>query len=369
MADNKFNLSKGEEKKDRFNIPKEIKLQALKKSILADGVIDAEEVKQLREVLYSDGKIDKKGADFLFELNNAVSSKSNHESWKTLFVEAISTFLLEDEQSPGEIDTDEAKWLLSKIQGDGRLDKTEKALLDNIKNKAKEIPPVLKPLFSETKKSKWWLWLLLVVVAIVVIIICVKNCSSNGTNKIVTEKTEQVNAKVAEITSELQNPNVNFDEAEAKIVAAQEAIDVANANATTEEEKQAVAEAQAKVEAVAQAVEAAKQAAESVPQTPTEPVSPEAEETISQVASEHPATKPAELTKPATSPSQNSQPATVKPVTSASTTSSATLPKGTIEEKAKRVIRGDYGNGAERKQALGSEYREIQSKVNEIINH
>ena len=31
----------------------------LKKSILADGIIDAQEVKQLREILYADGKIDK----------------------------------------------------------------------------------------------------------------------------------------------------------------------------------------------------------------------------------------------------------------------------------------------------------------------
>lgn len=39
---------------------------------------------------------------------------------------------------------------------------------------------------------------------------------------------------------------------------------------------------------------------------------------------------------------------------------------GTLEEKAKRVIRGDFGNGQVRKDRLGDEYAEIQSKVNEM---
>jgi hypothetical protein len=76
-------------------------------------------------------------------LNDAVSGKDNHPSWETLFIEAITSFLLEDEVSPGEIDDEEAKWLLTKIQGDGQLDKTEKALLDNLKAKAKSFPEIL----------------------------------------------------------------------------------------------------------------------------------------------------------------------------------------------------------------------------------
>lgn len=115
-------------------------LNKLKKSILADGIIDEQEVKQLRDVLYADGIIDKEEADFLFELNDAVSGKENHPSWKSLFVEAISSFLLDDETSPGFVDEDEAKWLLNKIQGDGKLDDIEISLLENLKSKAKQIP-------------------------------------------------------------------------------------------------------------------------------------------------------------------------------------------------------------------------------------
>jgi hypothetical protein len=116
------------------------KLNELKKSILADGVIDEQEVKQLREVLYADGIIDKEEAEFLFELNNAVSGKENHASWKTLFIEAITSFLLEDETSPGIVDEDEAKWLIAKIEGDGKLDDNEVSLLNNLKSKAKQLP-------------------------------------------------------------------------------------------------------------------------------------------------------------------------------------------------------------------------------------
>ena len=55
-------------------------LEELKKELLADGIIDVDEVKELEEVLYEDGVIDKDEADFLFELNNAVSGNENARS-------------------------------------------------------------------------------------------------------------------------------------------------------------------------------------------------------------------------------------------------------------------------------------------------
>ena len=39
---------------------------------------------------------------------------------------------------------------------------------------------------------------------------------------------------------------------------------------------------------------------------------------------------------------------------------------GTVEEEAWRTIRGNYGNGRVRREALGSRYDEIQAKVNEF---
>ena len=107
-------------------------LNELKADLLADGIIDADEVAKLKEVLYEDGVIDKEEANFLFEINDAVTGKDNDPAWETFFIQAIADFLLKDEVSPGEIDADEAAWLVEKIGADGQVDGTEKALLEKL---------------------------------------------------------------------------------------------------------------------------------------------------------------------------------------------------------------------------------------------
>lgn len=122
-------------------------LETLKAELLADGIIDAEEVAKLKEILYDDGIIDKEEADFLFELNDAVTGKANDASWETFFIQAITDFLLKDELSPGEIDKEEAEWLLKRIGADGKVDGIEKALLEKLKAEAKSFPDILTNLF------------------------------------------------------------------------------------------------------------------------------------------------------------------------------------------------------------------------------
>lgn len=121
-------------------------LEQLKIEILADGIIDANEVKELETVLFADGKIDAEEAEFLFDLNDAVSGKENHASWRALFIKAITSYVLEDENSTGEIDTDEANWLFEKIKGDGQIDSIERNLLENLEEKSKNFPDLLKEL-------------------------------------------------------------------------------------------------------------------------------------------------------------------------------------------------------------------------------
>jgi uncharacterized membrane protein YebE (DUF533 family) len=124
-------------------------LASMKAAILADGIIDAQEVKMIRKVIYGTGGgggegVDRAEADFLFELNDAVSGKRNDPSWKNLFVEAITRHVLDDETSPGEVDDDEAEYLVSKIQADGQVDQIERALIENIKSKAKKVSSKLR---------------------------------------------------------------------------------------------------------------------------------------------------------------------------------------------------------------------------------
>lgn len=115
-------------------------LTHLKESILADGNIDETEVSNLRKTLFADNKIDAEEADFLFELKDAAVNGTHHSSWGQLFVDAICSFMLDDENSPGEIDEQEAKWLLNKIKSDGQLDDIEKTLLKELKIKSSIMP-------------------------------------------------------------------------------------------------------------------------------------------------------------------------------------------------------------------------------------
>jgi len=119
-------------------------LASMKPVVLEDGIIDAQEVEMMKKVVYGTGGgagegVDRAEADFLFELNDAVSGKANDPAWKDFFVEAITKHVLEDEVSPGEVDDDEAAYLTQKIQADGQVDDIEKALLENIRKTAKSV--------------------------------------------------------------------------------------------------------------------------------------------------------------------------------------------------------------------------------------
>lgn len=120
----------------------------LKKELLSDGIIDVEEVETIKHKIYEDGKIDREEANFLFELNDAVTGKDNAPEWKELFIDAITAYVLEDELSPDVIDEDEVDYLYEQINGDGQIDDTERALLENIKAKAKNFPERLASLLK-----------------------------------------------------------------------------------------------------------------------------------------------------------------------------------------------------------------------------
>ena len=123
-------------------------LNELKKDLLSDGIIDVEEVETIKHKIYEDGKIDREEANFLFELNDEVTGKNNAPEWKELFIDAITAYVLEDEMSPDVIDEDEADYLYEQINGDGQIDDTERALLENIKAKAKNFPEKLASLLK-----------------------------------------------------------------------------------------------------------------------------------------------------------------------------------------------------------------------------
>lgn len=124
-------------------------LASLKEAILRDGVVDADEVKMIRAVIYGGGgsggaAVSRAEADFLFEINDVVSGKRNAPAWKRLFVDAITKHILGDDSSPGTVDDGEAKYLNVKIGADGKVDEVELALLKTIRKRAHKVSEKLR---------------------------------------------------------------------------------------------------------------------------------------------------------------------------------------------------------------------------------
>ena len=111
-------------------------LEALERAVVADGMVDAQEVTKIRWRLLADGRIDREEADFLFAVNRKTTGEANDASWRDLFVEALTMHVLEDDVSPGRVDDDEAAWLIRNVESDGQIDDCGRALLASIKVKA-----------------------------------------------------------------------------------------------------------------------------------------------------------------------------------------------------------------------------------------
>lgn len=107
--------------------------------IVKDGIVDAQEARMLRTAIYADGTVDKEEADAMFELNDAVTGNENSAEYQKLFVDVISAYVLEDEKTPGVIDSAEGDYLVEMIGADGQVDEVEEMLLLNLVTKATEI--------------------------------------------------------------------------------------------------------------------------------------------------------------------------------------------------------------------------------------
>ena len=72
---------------------------------------------------------------------------------------------------------------------------------------------------------------------------------------------------------------------------------------------------------------------------------------------------------PAKAASTSSAPASASSTSTSAPTTAATpaqAPKGSVEQTAREVMRGVYGNGQVRKDQLGSRYAKVQRRVNQI---
>lgn len=117
--------------------------QELRKTIFANGKIDEEDVTLLRERLAINESMSIEKGNFLFDIKDNTDRNNQCDAFKKFFVEAITALLLEDDNSPGEISDEEAKWLRAKIRYKGYTDKTDTTLIKNLKRKSINWPSIL----------------------------------------------------------------------------------------------------------------------------------------------------------------------------------------------------------------------------------
>lgn len=134
-------------------------LAALRKSLVRDGKLSDDDVECLRrELLHDDEGITMEKGNLLFELKDTVSKKNLSARFSDLFVDAICALLLEDEDSPGEIDDNEAKWVRARIQAKGYMDRYDKRLLKALRKRSINFPEILNYKSEITRRFEYTLY-------------------------------------------------------------------------------------------------------------------------------------------------------------------------------------------------------------------
>jgi len=119
----------------------------MEQAILANGRVDGSELEELRRQLYVDGKIDRRGADFLVELHKRVQHMT--PAFEHFFYQAIKNHVL----MAGRIDAEEVAWLRRMFFADGKIKDEERKFLHELKGEAKQVSPEFDALFVESMKQ------------------------------------------------------------------------------------------------------------------------------------------------------------------------------------------------------------------------
>src|SRR5437868_440364 len=113
------------------------------RALLADGRIDLKATAILREELFADERIDKGELEFLFDLRR--QAESTVQAFNELFFLAVKKHILAN----GVVSVAETKWLRQMIRHDGPADDEEKKLLEDLKREAREVCPEFDQLYEE----------------------------------------------------------------------------------------------------------------------------------------------------------------------------------------------------------------------------
>lgn len=122
------------------------KLRELMQDILADGKIDRLDVEMLTDLLYGDDVIDREEAEFLVSLQKRVERFS--PAFERFFYQSIKRHVLTD----GIINAEETAWLRKIILHDGRVNEREWKLIRELRGEASEVCPEYEELCLHCRK-------------------------------------------------------------------------------------------------------------------------------------------------------------------------------------------------------------------------
>ncbi len=110
--------------------------------IKARQAISAADVMSLRKEIWPDGVISADEAGLLFEINDLDSQPGGE--WLEFFVSAITAYIVQQTEPKGYISEDNARWLMQKIDHDGKVESAaELELLVRTMEKATGTPEIL----------------------------------------------------------------------------------------------------------------------------------------------------------------------------------------------------------------------------------
>jgi hypothetical protein len=95
-------------------------LESIVARITGAGRVTPQDVVSLRPVIWNDGRMGEDEADAIFRINDACYSKC--PEWHDFFVEAGTTWLVEQAPPKGYIDDANASWLIARIEKDGTVE-------------------------------------------------------------------------------------------------------------------------------------------------------------------------------------------------------------------------------------------------------
>jgi hypothetical protein len=108
-----------------------------------DGTVSPEEILALRRAGWADGTLAPAEAEAVIALNDALAERS--PEWCDFFVEAIGEFVVNGTEPKGYVSDDNAAWLISRLDRDGRLEgMAELELLVRVLERARNAPDSLK---------------------------------------------------------------------------------------------------------------------------------------------------------------------------------------------------------------------------------